>query len=293
MMHDDLKIFFDPSVKELIDSFSYVFNVRITFFSESNREYLVGYHLADSDFCSMMQTGLDARYRCIYQDNMMCKRCRKLGKRIIYRCHAGMNEAIIPVFIEKRLVAYAVFGQFRMHEEIPDSILQEWTEKGMKKEDIIKAFLERPLYKEEKLEKILHIFQSAIEYIISTDRLKLKKPQLLEDTIDYINRNIARDISLAEVSSYLMKSESTISHKIKETFGISFKDLLIEKKLNHFEALVKNDPEMPIMEASIRVGYQDPLYFSRLYRKKRGISPSEFIKDIKKANHEMLKEEAL
>lgn len=288
---NSLKVFFDPSVKELIDSFSYCFNVRITFFSVTREEYLVGYHLQDSDFCTLMQNGLDARYRCLSQDTMMCAKCRRLQQRIVYRCHAGLSEAIIPVFIEKKLMAYAVFGQFRMSDEISSGIRQEWTERGKDVAVLEKAFMERPRYSEEMLERILYIFQTSIEYLLSTERLKLRKPQLLEEILDYIDDNIEKDIPIAEISERTAKSVSTITHRIKESLGISFKDLLIEKKLLHFESLIKKDPEMPIQEASALVGYHDPLYFSRLYRKKRGCPPSVFVNDVRRSQTFMSKEE--
>ena len=278
-----LKVFFDPSVKELIDSIALSFNVRITFFSVTRDEYLVGYHLQDSDFCSMIQTKLGIRYRCLALDTRMCAKCKRLGEKITYRCHAGLSEVIVPVYIEKQLMAFACLGQFRMSDDIPREMTEMWKEAGYPEEELRKAFYERPKYTEEQLKRILYIFSTSIEYLLSTARLKLRKPQLLEEILDYIDENIEKDITIGEVAEKTSKSTSTITHKVKETLGFSFKDLLIEKKLLHFEALMKKDPDMPIQEAAARVGYADPLYFSRLYRKKRGATPSSFQSDIRRS----------
>ena len=180
MKQDDttLKIFFDPSVKELIDSIALSFNVRITFFSVTRDEYLVGYHLQDSDFCSMIQSKLGIRYRCLALDTRMCAKCKRLGERIVYRCHAGLSEVIVPVYIEKKLMAFACLGQFRMSDDIPHEMTTLWKEHGYPEEELRKAFFERPKYTEEQLKRILYIFSTSIEYLLSTSRLKLRKPQL-------------------------------------------------------------------------------------------------------------------
>jgi AraC-like DNA-binding protein len=42
------------------------------------------------------------------------------------------------------------------------------------------------------------------------------------------------------------------------------------------------NPDISIQEAASRVGYEDPFYFSRLYKKVRLVAPSGYIKSIRK-----------
>ena len=51
---------------------------------------------------------------------------------------------------------------------------------------------------------------------------------------------------------------------------------LLEKKLEKAEEYFCMKPEMSIEEVAEKVGFQDQFYFSRLYRKYRGIPPSEY-----------------
>ncbi len=66
---------------------------------------------------------------------------------------------------------------------------------------------------------------------------------------------------------------SSILHK-------SFKQMMIEEKLKKAEEYFHLGPNITIREVAVKVGYNDPYYFSRLYRKYRGLSPSEYIKGI-------------
>ncbi len=52
------------------------------------------------------------------------------------------------------------------------------------------------------------------------------------------------------------------------------KQSFLSFKLAHADVLLKTQSEMTIKQIAEAVGYDDPLYFSRLYKKYRGITPS-------------------
>ena len=77
-------------------------------------------------------------------------------------------------------------------------------------------------------------------------------------------------------------SESSLSHFLKNNYDTSFKQLLIEKRLSHAEKLWKENTSISVAEAAARSGYDDPHYFSRIYRKNRGRTAKEFIADLQR-----------
>jgi YesN/AraC family two-component response regulator len=60
--------------------------------------------------------------------------------------------------------------------------------------------------------------------------------------------------------------------------NLSFKRLCIIKKIEAFEKMTAGDPGLSVEAAAEKIGYGDPFYFSRLYKKIRLISPSAYIK---------------
>jgi len=72
-------------------------------------------------------------------------------------------------------------------------------------------------------------------------------------------------------------SESSLSHFLKDNYQTSFKQLLIEKRISFAEKLWKDDPGISVSEAASAAGYDDPHYFSRLYRKVRGETAKTFL----------------
>ncbi|MFA7230578.1 MAG: helix-turn-helix domain-containing protein [Victivallaceae bacterium] len=67
-----------------------------------------------------------------------------------------------------------------------------------------------------------------------------------------------------------------MSHIFRKKLSKSFKHHLLEKKLEKADEYLHLKPEMSIEEVAGKVGFRDQFYFSRLYRKYRGMPPSEY-----------------
>jgi AraC-like DNA-binding protein len=62
---------------------------------------------------------------------------------------------------------------------------------------------------------------------------------------------------------------------------MSFKQLCILKRIERFEHIVAAKQGITIAEAAYQTGYEDAMYFSRLYKKVRHISPSTYSKSVR------------
>lgn len=92
---------------------------------------------------------------------------------------------------------------------------------------------------------------------------------------DYIDRHYGSDISLDDVSRELDISPYYFSRLFKEGAGVTFIEYLTTLRMNRARELLL-DPSVPVKDIGAAVGYQDPNYFSRLFRRQTGLSPSEF-----------------
>jgi len=277
LMKNEPVLFFNTSVKKIIESFSYCFNLRITFFSLQMKEWLVGYHQESSDYCNLIQKKLKIRYRCLREDSMMCHKCKVLNQSLHYQCHGGLTEVIIPIEIDNTLVAFAMIGQFRLKENPPENIVKSYIEQGFSAEELVNAYKDRPLFTQEKLNKMINIFSTTISLMVNSGEMKIKKATLVEQVLNYVDEHIKEVITINEVSENLKISPSSITHTLTRELGMPFKQLVITRKIMLFENIVNDNPSITIKKASSLIGFEDPLYFSRLYKKKIGITPSEFV----------------
>jgi len=122
-----------------------------------------------------------------------------------------------------------------------------------------------------------------VGYIVTREYVKVRHPGLAEKIVQWIEDRLDGSLELDAAAAALGKSRSTVSHTVKTQLGMSFKQLCIIKKIQRFESLVAEDPALTVGEAASRVGYDDPFYFSRLYKKVRLASPSTYIKSVRAA----------
>ena len=77
----------------------------------------------------------------------------------------------------------------------------------------------------------------------------------------------------ARIAKY-RKAKGMKQDQLAEIMGVSPQQYLIDLRLrNARDLLISTD--LSISEVARSVGYDDPLYFSRLYRKHYGLSPRE------------------
>lgn len=120
------------------------------------------------------------------------------------------------------------------------------------------------------------IFTSFIFY----DRLNviggsLNKDDIAGRAIRYMKNNLDRNLTIEEVANGVNCSGSHFFALFKKRTGCSpiqyFNQLKIQKGCQYLSFT-----DLSVKELSSKIGFNDPFYFSRLFRKTMGISPQEY-----------------
>ncbi len=114
-----ISIFDLEKLRGLLKDFYAISHIRITVFDENLNE-LVSYPEKVAPYCAVIRgtsKGFDA---CMACDREACKTAKKKHNTHIYRCHAGLTEAVTPLYVGDVLVGYLLFGHvfsYPSHEE--------------------------------------------------------------------------------------------------------------------------------------------------------------------------------
>jgi Response regulator containing CheY-like receiver domain and AraC-type DNA-binding domain len=100
---------------------------------------------------------------------------------------------------------------------------------------------------------------------------------IVKTTKEYLEKNYAEDISLEDIAAQANISPQYFSKLIKKTTGFNFIDWLSMLRVKRAKELLINS-ELSVKEVCFMVGYKDPNYFSRIFKKRNGMTPSEFVK---------------
>lgn len=97
----------------------------------------------------------------------------------------------------------------------------------------------------------------------------------LNKIISYCAINIDKQIKVSELAQYLGLDRSYLTRLFKSEMKISLKDYILKSKIDEANDLLKNT-DLPINVISRSVGFDDPLYFSRIYKEKQKMSPKNY-----------------
>lgn len=118
---------------------------------------------------------------------------------------------------------------------------------------------------------------------IMKDTYLLHYNRLEADTIhqikQYIFEHSHEDISLDALGKKVRLSPIYISKMFKEKLGINYIDFLTECRIEKAKKLM-SCPEKSIKEISFEVGYHEPNYFSKVFKKMCAISPKDYRKTL-------------
>ncbi len=127
---------------------------------------------------------------------------------------------------------------------------------------------------------LTHILEEII--LSSTDMLKTLNSQdndMITQVTHYINTNLAQPISLNDLASLVHVNSSYLSRLIKQETGHTLTDIIAQKRIEKAKVLLSSSA-LKTYEVGINVGIDDPAYFSKVFKKHTGLSPSEYRRHV-------------
>lgn len=100
--------------------------------------------------------------------------------------------------------------------------------------------------------------------------------QKLQPVLDYIDNNYGHVITLSQLSDLIDITEQHLCVLFKKAFRQRPFDYINNIRINQSKALLIEDKKRTISEIAELCGYENICYFNQVFKKKTGISPSEF-----------------
>lgn len=99
----------------------------------------------------------------------------------------------------------------------------------------------------------------------------------VDNALRYIQYNYANNIGVADIARYVGISRSQLYRAFLQDFGVSPHAYLQTYRINEACSLLR-DPAYSVAEVAGSVGFNDPLYFSRVFKSIKGATPSDYQK---------------
>ena len=106
-------------------------------------------------------------------------------------------------------------------------------------------------------------------------------PAYIEQAKEYIKDHYAEPLTLIQVAKFVSVNPVYLSSRFAKYCGQNFLEYLTHYRINKAEELLTHSI-LQIQEVATKVGYTDIAYFSRVFRRETGFTPSNYRSNFKK-----------
>ena len=136
------------------------------------------------------------------------------------------------------------------------------------------------LSKDDSEETLYYFLMKAFDQLFACiyQNRNIQHTAIFTKSKEYIWKNYNQEISLKKLAEAVGINSYYLSHLFSKRDGVlRFWSILPQIRISIAKSLLKQT-NMSIMDICLEVGYQDPSHFSKIFKKKEGIHPTEFRK---------------
>ncbi|MFH5835487.1 response regulator [Proteiniclasticum sp. C24MP] len=121
------------------------------------------------------------------------------------------------------------------------------------------------------------IFEELFDVIISEKRVVHKEEMTY--ALHFIEKHLTNSLTLESAASYMNISTHYFSKLFKSEVGENFIDYVTAKKVERAKELIM-DTDLPLNVLAFELGFNEANYFSKVFKKKTGVTPSQYRKEV-------------
>lgn len=120
---------------------------------------------------------------------------------------------------------------------------------------------------------MIGLFKNIINHLITIE--EKESSRLIQRAKEYISKNYNSSITLDDICEYVSVSKSYFCYMFKREMGNSIWNYLTFYRIEKAKELLQTT-DMKNYEISYSIGYENPSYFTKTFRKLTGMTPQEF-----------------
>lgn len=111
--------------------------------------------------------------------------------------------------------------------------------------------------------------------------------KIVNAAITYVERNLHNKINQSDIARSSGISSSKFSRIFRQIHGTTFQEYVLRRRMQQAVKLLKN-PSASITDVCYTIGFNDQSYFTRIFRRYIGVSPSAYRRNLEAAHASLL-----
>ncbi len=263
-------------LEEIIKNIYLLCHVKVSVFDENMNEILF-YPKKYNSYCSLIRSKEIGDKKCILADNQRLNEVRETKTAKTYICPHGLTEVFAPILIDDNVVGFMILGQILTENTSLDDLLNKVSYLGFSDEVVKKSLENLDVISDSHLKACSFLVNACAQYVYIDKSVNILSDDLADKIKKYIDENLFEKITVTDLCNRFYLSRVALYSVFEKYFSSSVAEYICNRKLHKSKKILEQNPSMSIQEVSDIVGI-DENYFSKLFKKKYGITPKKFQK---------------
>lgn len=273
-----VSVFNLKELEHLLEDFYRITQIRITVFDDQFQE-IVSYPDSRPSFCRMIRSCPEGRSACAQCDADACAYAARQSRTHIYRCHAGLTEAIMPLHVGKVLVGYLLFGHVFAYGSMEAgwSVIQnackDYPVDPVKLKETLSGM---PMISHEYIQSAARILHMTASFLVMERMATLQEDSVATKLDAYLREHFTDPITADSLCNTLRIGRSKLFKLSHELYSCGIQQQVRKLRMEKAKELLLDHAELSIMEIATECGYSDYNYFISVFSKFYGSSPNQY-----------------
>lgn len=236
---------------------------------DTKKNYLYSNGREKSRLCASVHKSAEGIIRCSCDDREMISRSEEGLCPISHICHAGLRDTVVPILQSGILVGFIVIGRVR------PTLLPEqragYSDINLSKEEYEELYSELPYLTDESFAGLIDL----LSHILFEKAIEVDYDKFISAATGYIDENLHRTITIEEMCRELYISKNLLYKKFRDFFDCTVNEYITLKRLERAKLMLDTTADSSKRIAE-NCGFDNYSYFSRLFKKKNGVSPRDY-----------------
>ena len=256
----------------IMRDFHILTGIRIVIFDSDFRE-LLAYPTDRERFCTLLRQTPEGNAACQRSDMEGCRACADSKEPVIYRCHAGLTEAVVPIFDKGSVLAYVMFGQI-LQEDSDGKMLRLLKSRYPHLSEAADLL---PVKSQMQLQAAATVLQAITGHMMTNRWVAPEKSEFIRQLDVYLLDHLSCGISVEEICRAFRVGRTRLYELCADYLGCGLAEYIRAYRIRHAQTLLRQT-DRSITQIALDTGFSDYNHFSKVFKQYTGISAREYKK---------------
>lgn len=293
----------EKELHQLLQDFHDLTKLTLTLYNPEG-EWILSYPTKENCFCHYIKTSPEGAALCEASDRASFESAKASGECVIYKCHAGLIEATVPIVSDGFTIGYLMMGQVanatspEQLQSLIEHALHKYhlneAENNPSEQNIHEATVDKtsnhennianlpltssaaiPCISDTQIHAAASIMEACISSILYKKLISIEKQQFEQNINTYILNHLTEDLSVDRLCEHLHLSRRKIYEYSEEFLHCSIAKYIKKMRLQHAQTLL-TETTLPVSTISEQCGFSDYNYFCRIFKQENGMSARSY-----------------